>query len=168
MAKTEYAIEVKDLRKTYGKVEALKGVNLRVERGTLLALLGPNGAGKTTTIRMLSTLLRPDSGTALSLTLLLVFAFSLSWIWTMLGLVMRTPNSVMLMSSMVLFFLTFGSNIFVNPQTMPSWLQAFVNVNPIIHAVTAGQVGWVLLACAALIAVFAPLTMVLYRNKNAR
>jgi ABC-2 type transport system ATP-binding protein len=64
MAKIEYAIEVKDLRKTYGKVEALKGVNLRVERGTLLALLGPNGAGKTTTIRTLATLLRPDSGTA--------------------------------------------------------------------------------------------------------
>jgi ABC-2 type transport system ATP-binding protein len=60
----EYAIEVKDLRKTYGKLEVLKGVNLRVERGTVFALLGPNGAGKTTTIRILATLLRADSGTA--------------------------------------------------------------------------------------------------------
>ena len=64
MAKTEYAIKVKDLRKTYGKVEVLKGISVRVERGTLLALLGPNGAGKTTTIRILATLLRPDAGTA--------------------------------------------------------------------------------------------------------
>lgn len=61
--KTESAIEVKDLRKSYGKVEVLRGVNLQVERGKLLALLGPNGAGKTTTIRILATLLRPDSGT---------------------------------------------------------------------------------------------------------
>jgi ABC-2 type transport system ATP-binding protein len=60
--KTEYAIDVKDLRKTFGKVEVLKGINFQVERGRLLALLGPNGAGKTTTIRILSTLLRPDSG----------------------------------------------------------------------------------------------------------
>lgn len=58
------AVEVKDLRKSYGKVEVLKGINLQVERGKLLALLGPNGAGKTTTIRILATLLRPDSGTA--------------------------------------------------------------------------------------------------------
>src|SRR5690606_22786026 len=59
-----YAVEVDDLRKQFGKVEVLKGVSLRVERGKLLALLGPNGAGKTTTIRILATLLRPDGGTA--------------------------------------------------------------------------------------------------------
>ncbi len=64
IAKAGYAIEVKDLRKTYGKIEVLKGISLRVERGTLLALLGPNGAGKTTTVRILATLLRPDAGTA--------------------------------------------------------------------------------------------------------
>jgi ABC-2 type transport system ATP-binding protein len=58
------AIEVKALRKSYGKVEVLKGISFRVERGSLVALLGPNGAGKTTTIRILATLLRPDSGTA--------------------------------------------------------------------------------------------------------
>jgi ABC-2 type transport system ATP-binding protein len=63
-ATTEHAIEVKDLRKSYGKVEVLKGINLEVKRGSLLALLGPNGAGKTTTIRILATLLRPDSGVA--------------------------------------------------------------------------------------------------------
>jgi len=64
MAASEYAIEVEALRKSYGKTEVLKGVNLQVKRGTLLALLGPNGAGKTTTVRILATLLRPDGGTA--------------------------------------------------------------------------------------------------------
>lgn len=61
--RNRYAIEVQDLRKAYGKVEVLKGLNLQVEQGTLLALLGPNGAGKTTTIRILATLLHLDSGT---------------------------------------------------------------------------------------------------------
>ncbi len=59
-----YAIDVTDLRKSYGKVEVLKGIDLQVERGSLLALLGPNGAGKTTTVRILATLLRPTAGTA--------------------------------------------------------------------------------------------------------
>lgn len=58
------AIEVTDLRKSYGKVEVLKGINLQVKRGSILALLGPNGAGKTTTIRILATLLRFNSGMA--------------------------------------------------------------------------------------------------------
>lgn len=62
MAQTKYAIEVKDLHKSYGKMPVLTGVNLTVERGTMLALLGPNGAGKTTTVRILSTLLTADSG----------------------------------------------------------------------------------------------------------
>ncbi|MBC7812884.1 MAG: ATP-binding cassette domain-containing protein [Burkholderiales bacterium] len=57
------AIEVKNLRKSFGKIEVLKGINFDVERGKLLALLGPNGAGKTTIVRILATLLQPDSGT---------------------------------------------------------------------------------------------------------
>lgn len=60
---SKYAITVKNLKKSYGKTEVLKGVNLSVERGTMLALLGPNGAGKSTTVRILSTLLRFDGGT---------------------------------------------------------------------------------------------------------
>ncbi|TWE27892.1 ABC-2 type transport system ATP-binding protein [Prauserella muralis] len=60
----EHAIEVTGLRKAYGSVPVLDGIDLRVERGSMLALLGPNGAGKTTTVRILSTLLRPDAGTA--------------------------------------------------------------------------------------------------------
>jgi len=61
---TDLAIDVTDLRKSYGKVEVLKGINLQVKRGSLLALLGPNGAGKTTIVRILATLLRFNSGTA--------------------------------------------------------------------------------------------------------
>lgn len=58
------AIEVKSLKKRFKNVEVLKGIDLVIERGTMLALLGPNGAGKTTTVKILSTLLKPDEGDA--------------------------------------------------------------------------------------------------------
>jgi ABC-2 type transport system ATP-binding protein len=58
------AIEVNGLRKSYGNKIVLDGVDLTVAAGTVTALLGPNGAGKTTTVHILSTLLRPDGGTA--------------------------------------------------------------------------------------------------------
>ena len=123
---------------------------------------------------------RPDGGVLgmlLSVALLLVFSFGLSWIWTALGLVLRTPNSVMGVSMMALFPLTFASNIFVDPRTMPSWLEAIVGANPITHlatavrglmhgTATAGQIGWVLLTSGILVAVFAPLTMYQYSNKR--
>lgn len=62
MANTQHVIEVKGLKKSYGSNHVLKGVDFKVERGTMLALLGPNGAGKTTTVRILSTLLGFDDG----------------------------------------------------------------------------------------------------------
>jgi ABC-2 type transport system permease protein len=121
---------------------------------------------------------RPHGGTAgvaAAVGLLLVFAFALSWIWTTLGLLLRAPNAVSNLSLLVLFPLTLASNVFVDPHTMPGWLRAFIDVNPISHLVTAtrglmggtataGQVGWVLAAAATLTAVFAPLTIHLYRN----
>lgn len=118
-------------------------------------------------------------GVVLAVLLLLLFSFSLSWIWTLLGLFMQTPESVMGVSSMILFPLTFASNIFVSPETMPGWLEVAVNLNPITHLVSAvrglmdGQLAPaglvpVLLACAVLIAVFAPLTMMVYRTKGSR
>jgi ABC-2 type transport system ATP-binding protein len=59
------AIEVEGLRKSFGKVQALRGIDLAVPQGGICALLGPNGAGKTTAVRVLATLIRPDGGTAL-------------------------------------------------------------------------------------------------------
>ena len=60
----DLAVSVRGLYKSYGSVQALAGVDLDVRRGTVLGLLGPNGAGKTTVVRVLTTLLKPDSGTA--------------------------------------------------------------------------------------------------------
>ncbi len=59
-----HAVETTDLRKTYGDTKALDGLNLEMERGSVLGVLGPNGAGKTTTVKVLTTLTRPDSGRA--------------------------------------------------------------------------------------------------------
>lgn len=109
--------------------------------------------------------------------LLVLFALSLSWAWTTLGLLMRTPQAVMSVGTVVLFPLTPASNVFVRPATMPGWLQAFVSVNPVSHLVAAerglmgghaatGQVAWVLLASAAMVAVFAPLTVRLYGGRR--
>jgi ABC-2 type transport system permease protein len=123
---------------------------------------------------------RPDGGAAgagAAVGLVLVFASGLSWVWTTLGLVLRAPSAVNNLSLLVLFPLTLASNIFVDPRTMPGWLQAFVEANPISHLVTAtrglmagtataGQVGWVLAASALLTVVFAPLTMHRYRNQG--
>jgi ABC-2 type transport system ATP-binding protein len=63
MTKTTFAIDAQGIKKSFGKLKVLDGVNVQVERGTIVALLGPNGAGKTTTVRILSTLLEPDAGT---------------------------------------------------------------------------------------------------------
>ncbi|HSJ38245.1 MAG TPA: ABC transporter permease [Planococcus sp. (in: firmicutes)] len=109
--------------------------------------------------------------------LILVFAFSLSWIWTVLGLIVRSEKSLMMISFMVLFPLTFISNVFVDPRTLPSWLQSFVEVNPISILATAvrgamhgtatmQQVLLVLVVSLIMTAVFAPITIYLYRNKK--
>ena len=77
---------------------------------------------------------RPEGGplgviAALGLTV--VFSFGVSWLFTTLGLVMRSPSAVMNAGFMFIFPLTFLSNAFVEPETLPSVLEAFVNVNPI-------------------------------------
>ena len=116
-------------------------------------------------------------GVLVAVVVLLAFAFSLTWIWTVLGLLLRTPESVMGVSMMILFPLTFASNIFVDPQTMPGWLQAFVDVNPVTRVVAVvrelmagvvptGAIASVLLICAALVAVFGTITMRLYSTRN--
>jgi ABC-2 type transport system permease protein len=123
---------------------------------------------------------RPDGGllgVLAAVALLLVFSFSLSWVWTAIGMKMQTPESVMQVSMTVLFPLTFASNVFVDPSTMPGWVQRFVEVSPITHLTTAarslmhgtggaGEIGWVLAWSAALVAVFAPMTMRLYGKER--
>ncbi len=116
-------------------------------------------------------------GVLLAVALVVAFALSLSWIWTVLGLLMRSPQALMNMATVILFPLTLASNTFVDPHTMPHWLRATVDANPVSHLVTAvraamtgtitgAQLGGVLASCAALIAIFAPLTMRLYRIRR--
>ncbi|MBB3665719.1 MULTISPECIES: ABC transporter permease [Prauserella salsuginis group] len=108
--------------------------------------------------------------------LLLVFSFAFSWIWTLLGLLLRSERSVMGVSAMVLFPLSFLSNVFVDPRTMPSWLQGFVDVNPIAHLVAAvrGALSgewdasatlWMFVSAGIILAIFGPLTMRMYNRK---
>src|SRR5258708_17138233 len=114
-------------------------------------------------------------GVAAGIGVLLVFSLSLSWVWTTIGLLVRSPQAVMSIGSVVLFPLTLASSVFVRPQTMPGWLQAFVQVNAVSHLVAAerelvgghpaaGQIAWVL-ASAVLVAVFAPATVRLYARR---
>ena len=116
-------------------------------------------------------------GILAAILLVVVFAFGLSWVFATLGLLLRAPNAVMNAGFMGLFPLIFLSNIFVEPETLPRWLEAFVGVNPVSLLVTAerglmegrasvGEVAVVLATAAALTAVFAPLTVRLYRGKT--
>lgn len=117
------------------------------------------------------------TGVLLAVALVIVFAFSVSWVWTSVGLLLRTPGAVMAVSGFIQLPLTFVSNVFVDPATMPGWLASFVAVNPISVLTTAsrglmhgtpvtGEVVRVLICCAVLVAVFGPLTMYLYRTKE--
>ena len=137
------------------------------------------GAGVVTVVGLILGF-RPQGGPVgvlLSLLLLLLFAFSLTWVWTVLGLLMQTPNAVMMSAMLLLFPLGFASNIYVDPATMPGWLQAFISVNPIAHLVSAvralmhgqppgSEIAWVVAASAVIVAVFAPLTMYLYGRRG--
>ena len=108
--------------------------------------------------------------------LVIVCAWALSWIFAFFGVIARSAGSVQGISFLILFPLTFLSNAFVPADTMPSWLQWFVNLNPVSHLVTAvrelvnaGTVGadvWLaLLGAAVVVAVFAPLTVRAYMRK---
>jgi ABC-2 type transport system permease protein len=121
---------------------------------------------------------RPDAGVVgavLALGLVVIFAFGLSWVFTTMGLILRSPNAVMNAGFMSIFPVTFLSNVFVDPETLPSGLEAVVRVNPISILVDAsrglmegnaqaGDIAVVLAVAAALTMVFAPLTTRLYRK----
>jgi ABC-2 type transport system permease protein len=121
---------------------------------------------------------RPDGGVpgvVAALALVIVFAFGLSWVFTTMGLLLRSPNAVMNAGFLSIFPITFLSNVYVKPETLPSGLEAFVDANPVSVLVTASRglmegnasgsdIAIVLAVAAGLTAVFAPLTNRLYRK----
>jgi ABC-2 type transport system permease protein len=150
-------------------VGALLGDSLRyLVAGTVIVVLG------------VALGYRPGAGVGgvvLALALVIVFAFGLSWVFTTLGLLLRSPNAVMNAGFMGIFPLTFLSNVFVEPETLPGPLEAFVDANPISILATASRglmegdvassdIAIVLGTAALLTAVFAPLTTHLYRTRG--
>jgi len=121
---------------------------------------------------------RPGAGVVgvlAALGLVVLFAFGLSWVFSTLGLLLRSPSAVMNAGFMAIFPLTFLSNVFVDPTTLPGPLEAFVDVNPISILANASRglmegnadgadIAIVLAVAAVLTAVFAPLTTRLYRR----
>jgi ABC-2 type transport system permease protein len=122
---------------------------------------------------------RPEggaSGTLAALALVVVFSFGLSWVFTVVGLVLRTPTAVLNGGFLALFPLTFLSNVFVPPSTLPGPLEAFVEVNPISILATASRslmeghpdgeaIVISLVVAAALALIFLPITTRLYRSR---
>ncbi|OOC53350.1 MULTISPECIES: ABC transporter permease [Nocardiopsis] len=123
---------------------------------------------------------RPEGGLVgvlLALLFIQFFTFSLAWIWTLFGVMMRTPTAVQGATFPLQFLLVFGSNILVDPDTMPSWLGFVVSANPVSHATTVvrglmhgsltpGELLGGFVACGVLILLFAPLTMFFYNRKQ--
>lgn len=116
-------------------------------------------------------------GVLAAMALVLVFSFALSWLWIVVGMLVRTPESVMTTSFVFLMPLTFASDIFVGLGTMPGWLQCVVRHNPVTHLANASRdlmhgrpagadVSWTLLASLVIVAAVAPLAMRLYRKER--
>lgn len=116
-------------------------------------------------------------GVLLAVALVLTFGFALSWFWIIVGMLVRTPESVMTTSFVFLMPLTFASNIFVDLTTMPRWLQAVVGRNPVTYLANASRglmhgqpvmadVGWVLAASAVIVLLASPIAMRLYRKER--
>ena len=122
---------------------------------------------------------RPEAGIVgvlASLLLLLAIGFGMGWIFIVLGLLIRTPMTVMTIGFTFLFPLVFASNIMVDPATMPGWLRAFVDVNPVSLMATAirasmdggasfDQIALALSAPVLLTLLLAPTTLWLYRKQ---
>lgn len=117
------------------------------------------------------------TGTLAAVGLVVFFAVALSLAWITLGLLLRTPTAVMNLGFVIMFPLTFISNVFIEPHTLPGWLRATANANPITHLTTAAralmsgrpaghETLWVLLTSLALTAAFAPLTTWLYQRRS--
>jgi ABC-2 type transport system permease protein len=124
---------------------------------------------------------RPDGGALgviAAVALVVGFGLALSLVWAVVALLVRDPAVVISIANAVLIPLSFASNVFVQPSTMPGWLQAFVDVNPLSHIATAardlmnnsggagGAVAWSLLATAVLAVVCAPIILHLYSRQG--
>jgi energy-coupling factor transporter ATP-binding protein EcfA2 len=172
MTGAERVIDVRNLTKSYGKTQVLRGIDLQVERGTMLALLGPNGAGKTTTVRI-SDLLRNTISTVVMLLvglvigfrsaasfsdwlaiagIILLFTFAFSWLSAIVGLTARSVEAVQWLTFVMVFPLTFASTTFVPSEGMHPILKVFAVNQPITQVVEAvralmlgepiGNYGW--------------------------
>jgi ABC-2 type transport system permease protein len=136
----------------------------------------------TTLVLVLGLILgfRPDGGVlgvAAAFGLVLLFALSLSWLWIIIAMKVKTPESVMTTSFLFMMPLTFASNIFVGLETMPGWLRTVVEHNPVtrlanaaralVHGQPAGDdVLWVVGESIALVAIAAPIAMRMYRRER--
>jgi oleandomycin transport system permease protein len=109
--------------------------------------------------------------------LAIAFALCMSWVAVFLGTWLRESGAVQGVGFLVMFPLTFGSNMFVPTASLPGWLQAWVKINPVSHLTdavrgllvggpVAGPVGWSVLTGALILAVFAPLAVTTYRRKT--
>jgi ABC-2 type transport system permease protein len=116
-------------------------------------------------------------GVLAAVALVLTFCFALSWPWIIVGMLVKTPESVMTTSFIFLMPLTFASNIFVRIETMPAWLQEVVGRNPVTYLANASRglmhgnarasdIVWVLVASAVIVAIAAPVAMRLYRKER--
>ena len=116
-------------------------------------------------------------GVALAVLLVMVFGLALSWLWIIIGMLVKSPESVMTTSFLFLMPLTFASDIFVRISTMPEWLQTIVGHNPVTRLATAarglmhgqrvaGDVLWVLASSAVIAAVAAPVAMRMYHRER--
>jgi ABC-2 type transport system permease protein len=117
------------------------------------------------------------TGVVLALLLILVFSLALSWLWIIVGMLMKTPETVMTMSFVFLMPLTFASDIFVRLETMPGWLQAVVGRNPVTLLARAARglmhgdlvvsdVWGVLIWSAVIMVVAVPIAMRLYYRER--
>ncbi|GAA4219013.1 ABC transporter permease [Actinocatenispora rupis] len=114
--------------------------------------------------------------TVAGLALVVLFGVGLSWVSMLIGLLAKSATTVQLFSGVLMFPITFGSNVLVRTETMPGWLQSWAKVNPVSHLSTAvrglltgtpvgSSVWWSLAWTVALTVVFAPLAIRAYRRK---
>jgi oleandomycin transport system permease protein len=108
--------------------------------------------------------------------LMLVFALAMCWVAVLLGVLAKSPQSMQALAFIFLFPLTFGSNIFAPAQTMPGWLQSWVNINPVsklteavrgllVSGPVAGPVVATLLWAVLIVAIFLPISTMVYRRR---